>query len=201
MADTADQRLHLSSYDIVVLGVGNLLLGDEGAGVHALKAFEAVCPDKVLAIDAGTAIARTEWLLQRARLIIAFDAMETGGEPGSMYVVDARQLACAGVRDSLHEYGLPEALQSLESEPPVLVLGVEPENIAVRCELSAAVAGAIPKMVDAALAAIDFWRKRPQSLAGSGAILELLTEQLPLQRLASKQAEPEAHGSASRSQS
>ncbi len=201
MADTTDQRLDLAPYDVVVLGVGNLLLGDEGAGIHALKAFEAVCPKEVLAIDAGTAVARIEWLLQRATLIIAFDAMEAGGEPGSVYVGGAKHLACAGLRDSLHEYGLPQALQTLGGEPQVLVLGVEPEDIAVGCELSAAVAGAIPKMVHTALAAIELWRKRPQCVSDSAAMLDWLTEQLPLLRVTSKEAEPEARDLASQPQS
>ncbi len=145
--------------EILVLGLGNYLLRDEGVGVHAVRAFQQYCPEGVLAVDVGTAVLRVENLLHSARLVIALDALQAGGSPGSIYAADASGVTSGGLRSSLHEYGLLEALRAVRDNPPeMLILGVEPEVIDCGCELSARVQAAIPRMIDSTLAAIGYWR-------------------------------------------
>jgi hydrogenase maturation protease len=144
---------------ILVIGLGNYLLRDEGVGVHAVGAFQKDCPDGVCAVDAGTAVLRVENLLRSARLVIAFDAMQAGGPPGSVYAAGASGAAAGQFHVSLHEFGLLEALKAVPDNPPeTLILGVEPGTIDYGCELSPAVQAAIPRVLAFALAAIGYWR-------------------------------------------
>ena len=163
MNENVAQEERTPAPEILVLGLGNLLLRDEGAGVHAVRAFQTCCPAGVLAVDAGTAVLRVENLLQSAALIIAFDALQAGSAPGTVYASDASGILDAGVRHSLHEYGLLQALQAARNNSvETLILGVEPEVIDYGCDLSAPVQAAIPKMVDLALAAIARWHASRQ---------------------------------------
>lgn len=155
MKERAAQEERAPAPEILVLGLGNLLLRDEGAGVHAVRAFQACCPRGVTAVDAGTAVLRVENLLASAAFIIAFDALQAGSAPGTVYASDASGVLDAGVRHSLHEYGLLQALQAARKNPvETLILGVEPEVVDYGCDLSAPVQAAIPKLVALALAAI-----------------------------------------------
>ena len=67
--------------DTVVLGVGNLLLGDEGVGVHAARALLAGDLHDAEVLDVGTAILDALPALERARFIVVIDAVEAGGTP------------------------------------------------------------------------------------------------------------------------
>lgn len=163
MKESVEQEERIPAPEILVLGLGNFLLRDEGAGVHAVRAFQACCPQGVLAVDAGTAVLRVENLLESAALIIAFDALQAGCAPGTVYATDATGVLDGGVRHSLHEYGLLQALKAARNSPvETLILGVEPEVIDYGCELSAPVRAAIPKMVNLALAAIGRWHSSRQ---------------------------------------
>ncbi len=150
--------------EIVVLGLGNLLLRDDGVGVHAVRAFLEVCPANVLAVDVGTAVLRAEHLIESPALLIVFDALRAGGAPGSVYATDASGVRAEGIRHSLHQVDLLEMLRTLRSRAPeVLILGAEPKVIDYGCELSASVRAAVPVMIDRALAAIDFWQHASRS--------------------------------------
>ncbi len=149
--------------EIVVLGLGNVLLRDDGIGVHAVREFLGVCPMDVLAVDVGTAALRAGNLLASPALVIIFDALQAGGVPGSVYATDANGVRTNEVRHSLHDFDLLAMLKSVRSDlPEVLILGAEPEVIDYGLELSASVRAAVPVMIDRALAAIHFWQHAPK---------------------------------------
>lgn len=178
--------------EILILGLGNYLLRDEGVGVHAIRAVAGNRPEGVLAVEVGTAVLRAEDLLRSAQLVIAFDAVQAGGPPGSLYAANAMGMTSGGLRGSLHEYGLLEALMMMPGNPPeTLILGVEPEVIDCGCELSAPVQAAIPRMVDLALAAVGFWRSA--SVDGNrpcpGSLLEWLGTHPGVRHIRAEEAE------------
>jgi hydrogenase maturation protease len=140
----------------LILGLGNLLLGDEGVGVHAARALTAGgLPAGVAALDAGTALLDALPDLEAADLLIVIDAMRGGGPPGTVYRLEEAALARNGCIASLHGFDLPRvlALTRRRSTPRLVVFGVEPGLIDWSLELSPRVAGSLPALLSAVRAA------------------------------------------------
>ncbi len=150
---------------ILVAGMGNLLMGDDGAGVHACRAWlaQAPAPRHYLVAEVGTAIYGAVHLLDWADRILVLDAMCAGGAPGSLYLAEAHDLAESSSGVSLHDLSLVGALQTLARPRPrrVTVIGLEPLTIALGTELSASVARALPAFIAEARRIVDGWRREP----------------------------------------
>lgn len=137
----------------LVLGVGNLLLADEGVGVHAAQVLQQEdCPQGVEILDVGTAILDALPALEAAERIIVLDAMKGGGKPGSIYRVPLLVCRASPCIASLHGFDLLRvlAISGRANPPDALVLGVEPERIEWSMELSEQVSLALPFLVQCA---------------------------------------------------
>jgi len=137
---------------VLIAGLGNLLLRDDGVGVHAIRSMGNDLPPGVLAVEVGTAVLDALHLFEEAEMVIAIDAMKAGGVPGTIYSFQLSDVAAPEVPASLHEFSLLSALGLMEgpSRPEIAILGVEPEVIDYGMELSAAVQAALPRLVRAA---------------------------------------------------
>jgi hydrogenase maturation protease len=141
----------------VVLGLGNLLLGDEGVGVHAARALAAAGVAGAEVLDVGTAILDALPALERARRIVVVDAVEAGGSPGSIYRFPIERALPGPTLAGLHGFDLTRALALAGAEDAsrdVVVLGVQPARIEWSLELSAAVQAALPDLLSAVRAEV-----------------------------------------------
>ncbi|MFZ2444952.1 MAG: hydrogenase maturation protease [Syntrophobacteraceae bacterium] len=154
---------------ILVLGLGNLLLCDEGVGVHAAQALlNTRMPEGVTVRDTGTAILDAIPDLEEADFVIVVDAVKADGDPGTVYRVpfgDMLHPECIG---SMHGFDLSRvlALAGRETSPEVIVIGVEPGVIDWSIELSPAVADALPAVIDQVMLEIGEYLEKargPQS--------------------------------------
>lgn len=135
----------------LVLGLGNVLLKDDGAGVWAVRLFQRHAPDGAIAVEAGTNLLAVADRIARASRIVAFDAMIAGLPPGTVSAATLDEVLDRGVRGSLHELGLAQTLRLVRSDnPPVTIIAVEPAVIDYGLELSPSVAAALPAMVSRA---------------------------------------------------
>jgi len=141
----------------LVLGIGNILLRDEGVGVRVIEALRARgAPDGVEVVDGGTfGPALVDVLADRERVVVV-DAVEAEGEPGTLFRFGADDLAApAGPGLGLHDVGLPQALdmaRQLGCAPrEVVIIGIKPGAIEPGLDLTPAVAAAVPKAVDLVL--------------------------------------------------
>ncbi len=135
----------------LVVGLGNVLLQDDGVGVHAVRELRKVLPRRILAVDVGTAVLDALHLFEWADRIIGIDAMQAGGPPGSIYTFGVDDVEDQGVRASLHEMGLIASLRFMKGpRPPISMLAVEPETMDFGLELSEPVRAALPELVAAA---------------------------------------------------
>lgn len=136
---------------VAIVGLGNILLADDGIGVHAIRMLREEAPEGIILAEVGTALLDALDLLEEVEAVVAIDAMQAGGAPGSIYRLD---LADAALRRnlSLHEFGIAGAIQSLpvKSRPSVTVVGVEPAMIDYGMELSPVVRSVLPQVVEAA---------------------------------------------------
>jgi hydrogenase maturation protease len=142
----------------LILGVGNILLRDEGVGVHAVEALqEERLPADVEALDGGTlGMDLVDMMAGRQRLIV-IDAVRAGSPPGTVHRLSVEDLLRPDVPNlSLHQTGVLEALQVARhmgcAPPEVLIIGVEPHAIHYGLELSDAVSAVLPEVVELALA-------------------------------------------------
>ncbi len=144
---------------LLVIGLGNSILTDDGVGIHALRYFKPLAPRSCLAVEVGTAVLSAFHLLEEADKVIAFDAMQAGGKPGAVYLLPAEDVLDDGIRDSLHEMDLRWVLRTLDQPAPeVLVIAAEPGTIDYGMSLSPSVQAAVPLMVETALAVTVRWQ-------------------------------------------
>lgn len=139
----------------LIAGVGNILLGDEGIGVHAVRALMAQgLPAGVDAVDAGTALDGLLGELAGYGRLILVDAVRGGGRPGDVYRLEIRSrddLAAAARPLSLHEFGVAETLDQARAlgvlPARVVLTGMEPESLAPAMEPSETCARALPGLI------------------------------------------------------
>ena len=140
-----------------ILGVGNILMRDDGAGPAAVAAIvERGAPEGVGVWDAGLAAADVMGTLDPAVPLVVIDAVRGGGEPGSIYRIDldgdAALRETSGAMLSLHEVSVLPALRmealSGRRFAKVVVFGVEPEVVQWGEGLSARVSAALEGLVE-----------------------------------------------------
>lgn len=139
---------------ILVLGVGNILLGDEGIGVRVIETMVAKSlPENMELLDGGTAAVDLMSVLEGREKVIIIDAVKGGGEPGALYRFtpdDVEDLE--NIHTSLHQVGLLEVLLQMKylgSMPPaIIIIGVEPEGLDWSLELSPRVKEVIPRVIE-----------------------------------------------------
>ncbi len=143
---------------LLIAGLGNLLLRDDGVGVHAVRELQKVVPRRVRTVEVGTAVLDALHLFERADRILAIDAMEAGGPPGTLYRLEGGDVEEGGLQASLHQMGLLAVLRFLGRHRPVItVLGVQPELIDYGMDLSPSVQAALPRLVAAAKEIVTGW--------------------------------------------
>jgi len=137
---------------VVVIGVGNLLLKDEGIGIHVVQALQQIdLPPDVKLIDGGTSPDLIAFTRAGDKMIIV-DAAKAGGEPGTVYRFRPGDLAGGkGALTSAHEMGVEENLRmmSLTGNEPreTIIIGIEPGEIDWGTELSPALRRRVPDIV------------------------------------------------------
>jgi len=140
------------SVKTLALGIGNLLLTDEGVGVHVVRAHqkEPLPPDFV-ALEVGTAFLDALPEIEQADRIIIVDAMQGDGTPGTIYRVPFEDCARPEIIASMHGFDLSRVflLAGRASPPEVVVIGVEPARIDWGTELTPEVQKALPEVVSA----------------------------------------------------
>ncbi|WP_413724270.1 HyaD/HybD family hydrogenase maturation endopeptidase [Sodalis sp. RH16] len=145
--------------NILILGIGNLLLGDEGVGVRVVEALERrfILSPPVEILDGGTSgMALMEIMSSRDSLIVA-DAVLTGAPPGSVTVLrDAEVPALFSRKISPHQLGLSDVLTALrltdEFPRRLTLVGIEPESLAPGIGLTPTVSAAIEPALNHVLA-------------------------------------------------
>jgi hydrogenase maturation protease len=145
---------------VVVLGIGNIILCDEGVGVRAAEALGAsyALPDYVEVIDGGTAGMELLGPLSGVDLLVAMDAVTSGAAPGTIVKLAGSEVPVFfRTKLSPHQVGICDVLAGLEFSgdlPKDLVLiGIEPDSMELGLELTPGIAAKVPEM--AAMAAAE----------------------------------------------
>jgi hydrogenase maturation protease len=149
---------------ILVLGIGNVLLRDEGVGVHVVRAIEGLVdcgelelPPGTTLIDGGTLGLELLPLISDARAVLLVDAIDAGRAPGAVEVIRGDTLREVQPRhDRAQRVGvgdLSAAAWLIGALPETVALvGIQPSEIAVGLELTEVVRAAMPAAVATTLA-------------------------------------------------
>ena len=151
-------NINSSRCPVLVLGMGNILLEDEGLGIRALELLEQryEIPPEVELMDGGTTgMGLLDDISGRQHLLV-LDAVQTGEPPGTLVKLAGDEVPVYfGMRISPHQLGLSDVLATLElsGEQPagVTVLGLVPLSLEMCLRLSDLVNGRLDSLVEAAV--------------------------------------------------
>jgi hydrogenase maturation protease len=138
---------------LLVLGVGNILLMDEGLGVYAVQELaKEQWPDNVEFIDGGTFTQDIFYLFQEYDRLLVLDVVRAGREPGTIYRLTEDDLVKNESQSlSLHDIDLLDSLRMAEmlgNRPRLLVIGIEPKTIDWAMELTEPLKEAFPNYLE-----------------------------------------------------
>jgi hydrogenase maturation protease len=148
---------NISPKKIIVLGIGNLLLSDEGVGVHvANELVKLPLPPEASVIEGGTDGFRLLNVITEADRLIVIDAVRGGGDPGSIYRFDIDEIDTvpSGFKTSVHQIGILEVIDLsglIGKTPHTTVIGVEPKSLEMSMELSPEIREKVPRIIELVL--------------------------------------------------
>lgn len=154
MTDNAEQ----GRAPVLVLGIGNILLRDEGIGPRVAQLLQAAAlPAGVEVCDGGTAGFNLIDVLAGRRKVIVIDALDAGHAPGSIVRLTPQDLTRQDRPNlSLHDLGLLEALdmaqQLGEAPQEVVIFGIQPQDLSCGLDLSPTIRACVPELVNLVLA-------------------------------------------------
>ena len=139
----------------LIFGAGNLLLSDEGFGVHAIRALEEKYdfPESVELYDGGTLGIMVTHKLEEADRVYILDVVETAGAPGDILRFDKEDIMLnrIPVKLSPHQIGIQEVLflSELRGACPqqVSIIGVIPQSLEAGSELTPLLQGRLAEVV------------------------------------------------------
>ena len=139
----------------VILGLGNILLKDEGIGVQVIKELnKEPLGENVEVIDAGVAGIDSLFSLKGTGKLIVIDAVKKGNKPGTLYRLGKEDLLSEmdNKELSLHQISLQQSLSLADKAKmlpkQVVLIGVEPKDIDWGLELSEDLTKKIPDIID-----------------------------------------------------
>lgn len=144
-----------SSSSLLILGLGNLLCGDDGLGAFVAQELAAtrIVPDGVRILDGGTLGLALLPYLEDAERAILVDAIQTDEPAGSAVRLEGEAVGPAvAARLSVHQVGVSDLIEAARWRnriPPTLILlGLVPETTELGVGLSAPVLAGMPALVD-----------------------------------------------------
>ena len=145
----------MSTPRVLVLGIGNILLSDEGVGVHVINRFQEtlVIPDVVQVIDGGTMGLDLSPYFEGKTDVVVVDAICADGEkPGTIRRFSGSEvMTMLGERISPHQIGLSDLLActAVDTQLPenIVLLGIVPESLETSLDLSPAIQAKVDDLI------------------------------------------------------
>ncbi|MFC2053280.1 hydrogenase maturation protease [Chloroflexota bacterium] len=156
LTSTHTSKSENRSTGTVVIGFGNLLLKDEGVGIHIIQSFREMAladNSKLVIMDGGTCPDILYLLPEGVGKLIIVDAVKGGGMPGDIYRFTPNDFTFSRMTiTSVHQLGIAEGLRGLElldaNPKEVIIIGVEPKEVGWGLEISPELKEILPQVVD-----------------------------------------------------
>ena len=162
---------------ITLIGLGNILMRDEGVGVLAVRTLEdrGVLPPGLEVVDGGTSGLDLLPYIEGRDRVLFVDAVNFRKEPGYIGMLENEEIpALFGPKGSLHHLGLADVLaaaQLMGTAPrEVCLIGIQPQTIELGLELSELLQGKLEELLGVITARLKEWgvecQVRPGALPG-----------------------------------
>lgn len=150
---------------ITLLGIGNILMQDEGVGVHTVRFFKEryEVPGYIEIVDGGSSgLDLMEYLEKRDKVLIA-DAVNFGKEPGYIGVLENEEIpARIGMKASMHHLGLIDVLSVLKlmdaSPKDICLVGIQPKSLEPGLDMTEDICDKILILADMIADKLREWR-------------------------------------------
>ncbi len=161
---------------IAILGIGNILLSDEGVGVRAIDKLKAEYefPENVRLIDGGTMGLDLLPFFEGNEKVLIIDAVNFKKDPGTIDIIEGDKIpGFLTSKLSVHQIGLPDLLfaaRLMEITPPQMCLiGIQPKSMDTGTELSEEIKDKLETLVERVIQKLKEWEieavpKKTQSL-------------------------------------
>lgn len=161
----------------MVLGLGNILLSDEGLGVRVVQRLQERyrVSSEIEVMDGGTLGLDLLPYLEGVDHLLVIDALEMGEEPGTMARLVGEEVpASLAVKISPHQMGLADLLAAArlqDSYPQEITLwGMQPGSIDTGLDLSPSVEAQVDRLIDEVLMELNSWGYEPCPREGTSEI-------------------------------
>jgi hydrogenase maturation protease len=149
---------------VSLIGLGNILMMDEGVGVHAVNAVQELyeVPPQLEIVDGGTSgLDLLPYLEGRERVLIV-DAVDFGKEPGFMGMLENDDIPAAfQIKASLHHLGLLDVIATAKllgkAPQEICLIGIQPQTIDLGVGLSPLMQEKLGILIDRVLAKLSEW--------------------------------------------
>jgi hydrogenase maturation protease len=152
----------------LVLGVGNLLLSDEGVGIRVIERLAETydLPESVQILDGGTLGLDLLYYLEGVENLLIVDAVEMEKTPGTLLRLEGEEVpAFLSIKMSPHQIGIPDMLfaAKLKDLYPrnVVLWGVQPAVLDTGLDLSSAVAAQLEVLLLRVVDQLVSWGQSP----------------------------------------
>ena len=158
----------LFTNEITVLGIGNIILSDEGFGVRVVEYLQEKYkfPDNVALIDGGTLGVELTQFITGTKKLLVIDSIDGGKPAGTLFHLEGDEIrAHFNEKLSTHEVGIQDVLTMLELTgkpvPEVIVIGAQPFSLEAGVELTPQMKALLPIIADKALKTLENWNILP----------------------------------------
>jgi len=137
---------------IAIIGIGNIILKDDGFGIHVIKELEKEnLPQWVSLVDGGTSTLDMLSYFIDYKNIIIIDAIKLGAASGTFYKINYKDLKKYKASNmSVHDIQILDVIKMAKlmgADPNVVIYGVEPDEITYDLELSNTIKDKIPNVI------------------------------------------------------
>ena len=147
-----------------MVGIGNLIMTDDAAGIHAVGALRTHYdfPEGVELIDGGTKGIELLPYLEGAARMMLIDAVDFREPPGTIRMIEGDEIkAFLDLKFSVHQIGIPDMLFALEFKgikpPEMCLLGIQPASLETGTRMTPEVDRAFDSLITAALEKLTAW--------------------------------------------
>ncbi|AGK96653.1 MAG: HyaD/HybD family hydrogenase maturation endopeptidase [Clostridium sp.] len=151
--------------DTVILGIGNILLKDDGVGVYTIRELEnEKLPSTIELVDGGTSTLDTLSYFLDYKKVIIVDCLKAGYEPGTIYKINPEDIKSYKSENlSIHDVQILDVVKianMLGKFPKVTIFGIEPEKICLDTEMTETMKNKIPEVIKLLKMELDLKEKQ-----------------------------------------
>jgi hydrogenase maturation protease len=149
---------------ITIMGLGNILMMDEGVGVHTINAFQKRyrVPDYAEVIDGGSAGLDLLPFIEGREKLLMVDAVNFDREPGYIDILENEEIpAKFSTKTSLHHLGLLDVLSIVKLSDALpkdmCIIGIQPKSMELGLDMSPEIWDKVPELVERIVSKLHEW--------------------------------------------